>query len=261
MGLFYRVAYPMPGRKGRPLQTSKMRDAEASMFIADVVKSLGYDYGGPLFNFPGVDPAEAGGRSDDADAREAAELPGPDDILLLSTRPPLDDRETGDRFPIARSYTLHERLLFAADGPLRKWFVRCARSEIILSHDAAAISPEIRERQRMWFRQHGGPYYQSYSAPRGRWIYPGKTDRRTAAFLICAEEAWPGGPKLLAAFGMGGTATLVWAYLLAKRFSDLLLTTPFAMVELEGKYPKHPRRMAFDYDATILGVATAQKAA
>lgn len=233
------------------------------MFIADAVRSLdlGYDYGGPLFNFPATGSEGEGAKARTLDDREI--LLGEDDLLLLQTRPPMDDLDVGCRRPIQPSETPLERRLFADDGPLRKWFTRCARSEIVLSNAAADISPEIRRRQRMWFRQHGGAACQSYSSARGQWTYPEKSDPWTVAFLVYAEHAWPGGPKLLASFGMGGTATLVWATLLADRFADLLLTTPFAMVELSGKWPKYPGSMAFAKrcEATILGAAPASETA
>jgi hypothetical protein len=264
MATCYRIAYSSPVRRGRAVQAPWTRDGESSLFIADAVRALGYEYGGPLFQFPAVD-----GRGDPIVPRKrravAVDVPeiGPDDLLLLNTRPPLDDEITGDRLAIDRSYTELECRLFTDDGPLRRWFLRCARSEMILSNNAADVSGEIRQRQRMWFRQHGGATYQSYAPLSGEWTYPKKSDVRTPAFLVFAEEAWRGGPKLLATFGMGSTPGLVWAYLLATRFSDLLLTTEFAMAELQGPWPQCPSSMAFadDCPVTILGAAPILKAA
>jgi hypothetical protein len=262
MPRFFRVAYSTSVRKGRQLQPSQTRDGEASMYIADIVRQFGYRYGGPLFQFPVIDgqgnPVKPKPRHDDG-----VPVLGPDDLLILNTRPPMDDIFVGDRRVIQRSHTEVENRLLADGGPFRKWFARCARSELILSNDAASISAEIRQRQRMWFRQHGGAAYQSYSALGGGWVYPKKSDAGTPAFLVYDEEAWPGGPKLLATFGMGGTATLVWACLLATRFPNLVFTTAFAMAELHGRWPHRPGAMAFaeSCDVTILGTAPAREAA
>lgn len=263
MPKFYRIAYSSPVRRGRTLQPPWTRDGESSMYIADIVRELGdYSYGGPLFQFPAVD-----GKGDPIKpkSRHADDAPalGPDDLLVLNTRPPLDDELTGDRLAILRSYTELECRLFADDGPFRRWFPRCARSEMVLSNEAANISSEIRQRQRMWFRQHGGATYQSYGPLGGEWTYPKKSDARTPVFLVFTHEAWPGGPKLLATWGMGATPGLLWAHLLATRFTDLVLKTEFAMAELCGPWPPSPGTMAFaeSCEATILGTAPTQKAA
>jgi hypothetical protein len=59
----------------------------------------------------------------------------------------------------------------------------------------------------------------------------------TAVYLAYLAHAWPGGPGLLAAFGIGGTETLGWCYLLATRFRELVCTVPFVMAEIEAKEP------------------------
>jgi hypothetical protein len=261
MAQFYRVAYSTPVRKGRKVQPSQTRDGESSMYVADVVRRFGYNYGGPLFQFPAVD----GEGNPIKPKRRGVETPvlGPDDLLLLNTRPPMDDLVTRDRRPILCSHTAVEVSLFAKEGPLRRWFTRCARSEVVLSDEAASLSRSISERQSMWFRQNGGDALQSFGPLGGDWFYPEKSDVRTVVFLVFAEEAWPGGPKLLATFGMSGTAGLIWARLLATRFTNLLFTTEFAMVELSGPWPDQPGSMAFvdTCKATILGTAPIRKAA
>ena len=60
---------------------------------------------------------------------------------------------------------LEEKLF---EGPLRKRFERCARSEILLTNETAGISAEIARRQAIVFRQNGGAMYQSYGSPVAR---------------------------------------------------------------------------------------------
>src|SRR6185503_1572604 len=73
---------------------------------------------------------------------------------------------------------------------------------------------------------------------------PGRSE--SAAFMIFEPEAWPGGPGLLAACGMGGTETLVWAYVLRPRFSHLVGQCRFVMAKIiEQDLPEQPLTMDF----------------
>src|SRR5262249_37766133 len=144
--------------------------------------------------------------------------------------PPMHDIHWGCRHHIQRSFTTLENDLFV--GPLSRWFEECARHLVRLTAEAAAISAEIAARRSVQFHQHGGAAYQAYGSG-DNWVrFNRKAATATAAFLSYAEHAWPGGPGLLCAFGMGGVETLVWAYQLSTRFSHLLCTTPFALAEI-----------------------------
>jgi hypothetical protein len=248
----FRFAYLTPGRKGRERRPFQLRDGEAALFLMRALMEHGYRYAGPIFNYPSAGPDLI--PSDVGFLRET-------DLILLVTRPPMHDWELPDKKGIPRSYTMLEACIFKA---LERWFKRCARSEILLAEESAAISAEIAMRQSIAFRQNGGAMYQTYGSPirrewtQFRWPHP-----LTAAFLVYAEHAWPGGPALLAAFGMGGTETLVWCYQLANRFRHLLFTTPFAMAELRtGPIAGCPTSIEFadEWEVTILGAAPATPA-
>jgi len=243
----FRFAYLTSSHKDRERHVFQLRDGEAALWIMQALAERGYRFGGPIVNYPSP--------KDKPDFCDGSFLSG-DDIIFLTTRPPMHDADIPDRKGIPRSYTLLEKALF--DGPLSRRFVRCARSEVLLTDETAAISPEIAERQSMIFRQNGGAMYQSYGSPTGEWQRFKQPPPLTAAFLVYTEHAWPGGPALRAAFGMGGTETLVWCYQLATRFQDLLFTTPFAMVELKSPPAgERPTTIAFAdaWEVTILGVA------
>jgi len=230
----YRFAYPLPGHKDRELLPFQLRDGEGGLFMREAVAAHGYTYAGPIINYPSSGPDLI--PFDDGRLRET-------DVILLTTRPPMDDR--------------NEKLL---EGALRRYFARCARSEVLLTDEIARISPEIARRQSCMFRQNGGAMYYSYGSPTtGEWRHFKKDPQPlTAAFLVYEEHAWPGGPALLAAFVMGGTETLVWSYFLATRLSHLLFTTSFAMAELRAPLLAEPPTwidFADAWEVDLLGVA------
>lgn len=242
----YRFAYLTSSHKDREQYPFQLRDGDAALYLTDALGARGYRYAGPIFNYPSAGPSPI--PFDDGFLRET-------DLILLTTRPPMNDDEIGDKKAIRRSFTELEEKLF--EGPLSARFERCGRSELLLTNAAAKISPEIAKRQSIVFRQNGGANYQSYGSPTTRqWQRFKSQSPLTAVFLLYAEHAWPGGPALLAAFGMGGTETLVWCYQLATRFPHLLCTTPFAMAEMRtGVLPERPASMGFadSWEITILG--------
>jgi len=243
---FFHFAYLTPGRDDRPRYPFQLRDGPAALFLFEALSERGYRYAGPIVNRP---PGPDMPPFDDSVLRET-------DLVLLTTRPPMDDLEVGDKKSIPRSHTKLEEKLF--EGSLRERFKRCARSEIVLTEETAAISEEIAKRQSMIFRQNLGASYHAYGSPvSGEWRRFKKPEPLTAAFLLYAEHAWPQGPALLAAFGMGGNETLVWCHQLATRFQHLLFTTPFAMAELRTTPLADPTSIHFadNWEVTLLGVA------
>jgi hypothetical protein len=239
-------AYAMPRHKDRGHLPFKLRDPGAAKFLLPSLVVRGYEYAGPIINNPSSGPELVA--FDHGFLRE-------DDLIFLTTRPPMNDLELGERKSIQRSFTDLEDKLF--EGPLRARFQRCARTEVLLQNATARISPEIAGRQSMEFRQNGGATYQSYGSP-----YAGERRRfkrpqpLTAVFLVFAAHAWPGGPALLAAFGMGGNETFVWCHQLATRFSHLLFTTGFAMGEMRTTdlaVPPTGMDFANSWETTILG--------
>jgi hypothetical protein len=245
----YRFAYAMNGRRDRPTHFSQTRDPEAGMWLCSRLIAMGYTYRGVLLNYPALD-----GTGPDVDLTQF----GPDDLIYITTRPPADDEKHEERRGSKRSRTNLEEALF--EGPIRKHFEDLARSQVALTPSTAGISEEIGKRRFIVFRQHGGAAYEAYGPGASTWTRFKKSDRSTAAFLLYAEHAWEGGPAFLAAFGMGGTETLVWCYLLATRprLANLLCTTSFAMAELDTNgWPQRPQSLAFADPAAVnlLGVA------
>jgi hypothetical protein len=239
-------AYTLAAHKHRELQPFQLRDGEAARCLTDALVDHGFRSKDCIINYPARGLQRM---SFDFDRF-------PDgDVLLQVTRPPIDDLAIGDKKGIPRSFTPLEGRLF--EGPFKRVFECCARSQIRLTDLVAGISPEIGARKCMEFRQNGGPEYHAFGAAAPDFTRFKRGNCRTVAFLIYFEHAWSGGPAFLVAFSIGGTGTLAWCRLLQTRFSHLLRTTSFAMAEIESKVPKRPQTLDFaqDFDVKLLGTA------
>jgi hypothetical protein len=169
--------------------------------FAEIAATLGndYEYGGLLLNLPRRRSPEH------LDFRAT-------DLLVLPTRPPMDDRRQGDKRTIPTSGSWLEQLVFRG---LPRFFKVCSRSHIILSSRVARLLPNTAaDHGEIVFRQSTGAWCERYRAIRnGQWVEPA-SQRTTAGYLAYLPRVWPNGPRLLAVFGLGGLETLVWAHLL-----------------------------------------------
>jgi len=213
---FYRFSYFVQTQRDRDLLIHQLRDADASLKISGVLSNLGYRFGGLLFNYP----ANA-----DRTIPVDSSFLRPGDLLLLTTRPPLDDELDRTRSRLQRSHTTLEDKVFAC---LEQYFHHCSRAEVVLTKSLASRLPkQIAERREVVFREYGGAFCERYS---------GRTRRRhlltTITYMTFTPEAWPKGPGLLTVFGMGGPETLIWAHVLRTRFAHLVCSRSFVMAEM-----------------------------
>ena len=249
MTYWYDFAYYVGWRDDRRLQF-QLRDGHAALFLARVLATLGYHFGGVIFNPPGKPPPPA-----DPFARRQVDRSflRPSDLIVLTTRPPLDDLLDGDRRYIRRSFTDLEEDVFRA---LRTLFEHCSRSQVTLTDAVVRNAPEIAERQSSSFYQNWGAAFESWGARnRSERKRPEKGKYVTAVYLSYVRHAWENGPALLAAFGVGGMETLGWCHLLATRFNGLVCSVPFAMAEIEAPPPpERPHTMEFvnSWDVRLL---------
>jgi hypothetical protein len=238
---WFRFAYLVQGRDDRELLPHQTRDAEASLFLQPVLCARGFRYAGPILNYPA-------GRGDwDTLAATDDSFLRPDDLLVLTTRPPLDDLADGVRHRVHRSCTTLEEKLFDC---FRRHLPHCSRARVKVSDTHARASPEVARMHNVQFRQNRGSAIDAFlTFASGRWERPLAGSATTMAYLIFEPHAWDNGPGVLACFGMCGTATLVWNFLLATRHSPLLATVPFVMAELiEPARPIRPKSFDFGLD-------------
>jgi hypothetical protein len=223
-----------------------LRDPEAALYIGDVLQERGFRYGGLI--------------PDRRDMPLDLRLFRSDDLILLTTRPPLHDIEDGSRKSVEEGFTVLESTIFR--NVFGRWFKRYSRTEIQLTDAAIRAAPGIRTRQEMMIRPLDPPVVHAYaSLVDGRMVWRrfSRAEAPSVAFVVYSEHAWGDGPAVLAVWSVAGTPTLVWSAKIAADHRDLLLTTPFVMAELQLRVPSAapPVSMAFAdaWMATILGVA------
>ena len=186
MPTFYWFAYYQAQRDlrldSRPMETQihKVRDALISGSLFPTLCHLGYQYGCTILNLPENVSKELETRKCLRKA-EAEPALGPDDLILVTTRPPLDDlvdkvsdlseqvrrpaphrdlpfraktKQDAPRRRIQRSGTDIEAAVFA---PLRQIFSKCDRETIRLS-DSVCLGTENRWGREVVFHQVPGWY-------------------------------------------------------------------------------------------------------
>lgn len=214
----------------------QLRDGDAFSELAPVLYSREYVYGGLLLNFPPYKPRHA-------PPLDLSFL-SPSDLLVVSTRPPIDDRKMANKRTVPESGSELELDVFSA---LKFYFKRCARSRVTLqAHIAQRLPDAFRERADIMFHQNTDGTYMKYRPFTGGFWQKPNPPNATALYLARIPSAWENGPGLLAAFGMSGTDTLVWSYLLRTRFPEWLDSCAFVMAEVAPPpLPRHPTDLSF----------------
>lgn len=237
---FYRFSYAVQGNRGRKLDPHQMRDGEAFAELSPVLCSLGYQWGGNFMNFP------------DMNTTVDTSCLKREDLLVLTTRPPLNDKEEGLRRQVLPSHTSLEREVF---GILKRYFSESSRLYIKLSRDLEAKLPrEFANRAYIEFKQYkrgkeyaGGNWTARKGIEDRKWERP-TSQKQTVGYLLQTPSFAPGFPQILTVFGMGGIETLALHYLLRKRFrAELEFDRPrFTMVEIaREEVPEKPTSLSF----------------
>lgn len=237
-----------PPRRPEDLRIACRRDVGAALDILPALFAMGFQYGEPVLDYPPnhevVDPFR--------EPTFAVDLSfaGPADMLLTTTRPPLDNY--GDeRKTIRQSFTDLEKERL---HPIwRRYFARCSRSEVNLQPEfCALLKPPRDTRRHMRFYEAEGAAYKQLSNGNGWAKPPDELKRCTAAFLLRLDEAWPGGPGFIGAFGMDSTCTTIWAYRLGRDFKHLLEAPGFVVAEIElTDIPTRPTNLRWACDCKI----------
>lgn len=215
----FRFSYHMSDQPKGRTRPHLLRDADGFAQLSALLLPAGFEYGGLLLNYPGrsIQPSQL----------------TPSDLLVLTTRPPLDDLLADVHKQSKSTDSPLERRVFAA---LRPYFDVCARSQLVLAEPVAErLTDGFADRAVIEFRVHGDPAYKALKTHRDdlRFHRPLRDDL-TAAFLIRTPPIWDGGPSLLAAFAMSGTVALVWTHILRTRLPGLVRSSRprFVMAEI-----------------------------
>lgn len=218
------------------------RDGLAARELYRGLEGLGFRLGESLLNTLPLTEEDAEGPPSPVD------LSGVDegDVILLATRPPLDDIKAGSRKRVERGNTTLEDRLFAACRP---FLATCARSHMVLPERLAAqLGPEDAGLAEMEILQNrpGAPISRC-NAQHGRgWQGVPTTPGETAMFLLHLDAAWPGGPGIVCAFGMDMLSTLVWCHRLGTDLAHLLEGPRFLVARTGiGEVPERVTRLSF----------------
>ena len=234
-GCYFHLTYSNAG----PDDVHKLfqgRDGAAFNELAATLPPLGYQYGTTIHFYP----------SDKRPLKEFPELRA-EDLLVLTTRPPLTDREAlfKPRRIILISENDLEKLIFKQ---LFQHISYCTRKHINLTPAAQdRLIGDVNKWKSLEFYEHSGPTHPlGVSVIKKHLGLPKKMQggaNSTVAFLFRADslpgvEGTPGLPcALLASFGMDGYSTLIWNSIVRRRYPHLVAKPGFVMAELIFKQP------------------------
>jgi hypothetical protein len=232
--LYHRFAYSMPLRTGEVAKPSKIRDGAAFSELSAPLAKLGYEYGNILFNSP-FNP-----KKDKKLGPEHFKFINPDDLIVITTRPPLDDEAHGDKKYLARSFTHLEDQVFLE---CRKYFEICARSHVKLT---PAVGTNL-DKAHLEFYQHHSARLKSFMRLSEFRRQKTPEDSEIAICFFLRTPSIPVyGCGLLACFGMGGWETLIWNRIVRTRYPEWVSRSSFIMGQLDlNGLPARPPTMAF----------------
>lgn len=223
---------------GRHRYPHQLRDGDAAIEILPALQALGFEYDGIFINWPGLPTAA------DTSLRDFESL-GLDesDVLLLTTRPPIDDK-VRDMRPLRKSRTALEDEIF--EVLRQKCFRCCSRKEIGLCESASRhLAEPYRDRSVITFEVKGQEAaYKGVYGGDGKNGYVPWNEQMSAGYIVhvpLGEKR----PRLLAIFGMSGTMTLLWAHRLSKLqhiIEEALMGPSLTIAEMvrTGPIPSEP---------------------
>jgi hypothetical protein len=248
LSFYHWLAYFYGLREGRTLKPHHVRDGAAFAELGVPLSRRGLEYGRLIPNGPPtpeefrerraeLEGASSNGRRNVEDVVTYMKIDDsflkPRDVLVVPTRPPLNDLDHEDKVRSQPGFTTLEQKIFRACRP---YLDVCSRSHVRLTPAVAERLPGVlADRANITFRQVKEPWYRDMARLGGRSRPPSSSDPacRTAAYLLyLAEVESLHGADLLVAFGMSGTQTLVTSHLLRTDLAPLLDRPGFTMFEM-----------------------------
>lgn len=242
----------------------QLRDGDAALELFETLKELKFNYGGVLINWPFPDgvPDTSMERLKSLDVNKS-------DILLLTTRPPLHDKDP-EKKKLRESGEELERKIFTE--LFNKCFQECSRTTITVRRHIK-FSPGYENRMDVeYFASRrkdpgqalseaknedeelvGDASYHKLGGEGGKQLSKEEMERRSAGYIVHLPLG-EGLPRLLAVFGLSGTLTLLWAYWLGKKENlwllEKVLKNPeqgyFVMAEITTTSPIPQRPLTFE---------------
>lgn len=229
----------------RDVKAFQRRDDAAAIEILSALMKLGYEPGESILNPP---PGQKVQRKMllQVDLQQVKS----EDLILLTTRPPMHDRHQGDRKQVPRGFTDLEAIIFDVCS---QFIEKCSRSHIVLTDSVSRHLGQGHEGlAEMKFREAQGAPFKALNAHDGDGWRQQRGARTTATFLLHVDSLWEGGPGLLCAFGVDGLATLGWAYRLRHGLSHLLEGNRFLVARVAvGQIPSQATSLCWAEDWTV----------
>ena len=245
---YHWLAYSYGVREGRNWKESQVRDGAAFAELGAWLSRRGFEYGRLIPNrLPRpeefrekraeLEGASHHGRRHVEDVVTYREIQDsflePGDLVIVPTRPPLNDLDHQDKVRSQPGFTTLEQKIFRE---CRQYLDVCSRSHVRFTPAVAERLPgNFADRADVTVRQVKGPWYRVLKRLDGRGRPSRFSDRprRTAAYLLYLPEVKTlHRAGLLVAFGMGGDQTLVFAHRLRTDLEPLLDRPGFTMVEM-----------------------------
>ena len=249
----FQVAYPCTTKKEVDADIFQLRDGFAFPKIHQALYELNYDYDSPISFYPDR------GKEADEELRKAENYSflSPEDLLVLTTRPPLDDQETKDRKQIPASHNDLEDAIF---DDLRAYFSHCSRSSVELSKElveAYCATHGTKVEQicaRFSFRQTHGAHVTSVGTlANAEFPVPAPTGSyKSVAFFVHLPAIRRYGCRFMASFGISGNDTLAWSRIVATRYPEWLEKPCFVVAEMNiTNVPKRPVTLHYVDDINV----------
>jgi hypothetical protein len=233
---YFRAAYSNVTSHGKSHTLHQVRDGMAFCELGAAIAARGYVFGTTLHLYA-------------SDPRPLADLPAfrPSDLLVLTTRPPLNDlqpkkegtveaapgvkrtRRKGTRKPLPRNGGDLERIFLTELG---RYFAHCQRTIVTLSpHAAGLLKP-------------GDAIYKDiglylYMRDDIQWYRLGPGVRETAepppttvGFFIRLPSLPGVGCDMIVSFGMSGFTNLAWNRIVRVRYPEWFETRRFVMASV-----------------------------
>jgi len=231
---YHRFAYSMPLRGAEEARPFKIRDGAAFSEVAAPLAKLGYEYGEILWN-PPFRP-----RKHKKLGKEHYQFIKPDDLVVLTTRPPLSDHTHGDKKKMLRSCTHLEDQVFKA---CKKFFRVCARSHVEIRKSICGNF----EKGYLEFHQHKGARLKYFRrADLHKMKKPQKGTHTAVCFFLRLNSIPEYGCGLVVSFGMGGWETLIWNRIVRSRYPDWFKRPCFVVGQFEmNGLPSRPATLKF----------------
>lgn len=202
-----------------------LRDSTACLFLSELIKWK-YDFGGVLYNLP-PDVFFPETQKNDLVFSSLPNLTN-NDLILHTTRPAMNDDKENDKRWLFKSGSELEKIILKN---MERFFLYCNRQYIILSKEIKYNGHYRAIKFNLRIDAHIAGKANVYDQLRLEKICKknkASKANKTIGYivyipkLISEDSKEIGSPGVLSVFGLNGSMTHIWSYLVLTRFSNLI---------------------------------------